>query len=46
MAMAYPAVLSVVQKEWGLSATAAGSISSAYQIGTAVALVVVTMLAE
>jgi len=37
MAMAYPAVLSVVQEEWGLSSTAAGSISSAYQIGTAVA---------
>ena len=46
MAMAYPAVLAVVQKEWGLSATAAGSISSAYQIGTAVALVVVSALAD
>jgi len=46
MAMAYPAVLSVVQKEWELSATAAGSISSAYQIGTAVALVVVSALAD
>jgi MFS family permease len=46
MSMAYPAVLSVVQKEWGLSATAAGSISSAYQIGTAVALVVVSVLAD
>src|SRR4030095_10947941 len=46
MAMAYPAVLSVVQKEWGLSSTAAGSISSAYQIGTAVALVFVSALAD
>ena len=46
MAMAYPAVLSVVQEEWGLSATAAGSISSAYQIGTAVSLVVVSALAD
>jgi len=46
MSMAYPAVLSVVQNEWGLSATAAGSISSAYQIGTAVALVVVSALAD
>jgi len=46
MAMAYPAVLSVVQKEWGLSATAAGSISSAYQIGTAVVRVVVSVLAD
>jgi MFS family permease len=46
MAMAYPAVLSVVQQEWGLSSTAAGSISSAYQIGTAVALVFVSALAD
>ena len=46
MAMAYPAVLSVVQTEWGLSSTAAGSISSAYQIGTAVALVFVSALAD
>jgi MFS family permease len=46
MAMAYPAVLSVVQTEWGLSSTAAGSISSAYQIGTAVALVFVSTLAD
>ncbi|HEX6774956.1 MAG TPA: MFS transporter [Methylomirabilota bacterium] len=44
--MAYPAVLSVVQEEWGLSSTAAGSISSAYQIGTAVALVFVSALAD
>jgi MFS family permease len=44
--MAYPAVLSVVQEEWGLSSTAAGSISSAYQIGTAVALVFVSVLAD
>jgi MFS family permease len=46
MAMAYPVVLSVVQSEWGLSSTAAGSISSAYQIGTAVALVVASALAD
>ena len=46
MAMAYPAVLSVVQTEWHLSSTAAGSISSAYQIGTAVALVFVSALAD
>jgi MFS family permease len=46
MAMAYPAVLSVVQTEWGLSSTAAGSISSAYQIGTAVALVFVSAAAD
>src|SRR2546427_8253848 len=46
MAMAYPAVLAVVQTEWQLSSTAAGSISSAYQIGTAVALVFVSALAD
>ncbi len=46
MAMAYPAVLSVVQAEWHLSSTAAGSISSAYQLGTAVALVFVSALAD
>jgi MFS family permease len=44
--MAYPAVLSIVQTEWGLSSTAAGSISSAYQIGTAVALVFVSAAAD
>ncbi len=46
MSMAYPAVLSVVEAEWGLSATAAGSISSGFQLGTAVALVVVSALAD
>ena len=46
MAMAYPAVLAVVQREWGLSSTAAGSISSAYQLGTALALVIVSALAD
>lgn len=46
MAMAYPAVLAVVQMEWKLSSAAAGSISSAYQIGTAVSLVFVSALAD
>ncbi len=46
MSMAYPAVLSVVQPEWGLSATAAGSISSGFQLGTALALVIVSALAD
>src|SRR5439155_675216 len=40
------AVPSVVQTEWQLSSTAAGSVSSAYQIGTAVALVFVSALAD
>lgn len=46
MSMAYPAILPVVQREWGLSATAAGSISSAFQLGTAFSLVVVSTLAD
>jgi len=46
MSMAYPAILPIVQREWGLSATAAGSISSAFQLGTAFALVVVSTLAD
>lgn len=46
MFMAYPAVLPVVQLEWGLSATAAGSISSAFQLGTALSLVVVSAMAD
>jgi MFS family permease len=46
MSMAYPAVLPVVQREWGLSGTAAGSISSAFQLGTAVSLAVLSALAD
>lgn len=46
MFMAYPTILAVVQAEWDLSAKAAGLISSGLQIGTAVALVVVSVLAD
>lgn len=46
MYMAYPTILSVVQREWSLSAVAAGSISSAFQLGTAVSLVVLSLLAD
>lgn len=46
MYMAYPAILPVVQLEWGLSGTAAGSISSAFQLGVAVSLTVVSVLAD
>jgi len=46
MFMAYPAVLPIVQREWNLSATAAGSISSAFQLGTAVSLTVLSALAD
>ena len=46
MFMAYPTILSVVKPEWGLSYTAAGTISSGFQIGTAVSLVLVSALAD
>jgi len=46
MSMAYPTVLAAVQPEWQLSSTAAGSISSASQLGTAVSLVVLSALAD
>ncbi|MFQ5801762.1 MAG: nitrate/nitrite transporter [Candidatus Methylomirabilales bacterium] len=46
MFMAYPAVLPIVVREWGLSGTAAGSISSAFQICTAIALAVVSALID
>jgi MFS family permease len=46
MFMAYPTILSVVKPEWGLSYTAAGSISSGFQLGTAVSLVLVSALAD
>lgn len=46
MFMAYPAVLPIVQREWGLSGTAAGSISSAFQISSAISLAVVSALID
>lgn len=46
MSMAYPTVLAAVQEEWGLSFTAAGSINSATQAGTALSLVVLSALAD
>jgi MFS family permease len=46
MFMAYPAVLPVVQREWGLSGTQAGSISSAFQFGSAISLTVLSALAD
>jgi MFS family permease len=44
--MTYAAALPVVQREWRMSATAAGSISSGFQIGYAVSLVVLSELAD
>jgi len=42
----YAAVLPVLQREWGMSATAAGSVASAFQIGVAISLVVWNVLAD
>ncbi len=44
--LAYAGVLPLLQAEWGMSATAAGSISSAFQLGYAVSLVVLSALAD
>lgn len=44
--MTYAAALPVLQREWRMSATAAGSISSGFQIGYAVSLVVLSELAD
>ncbi len=42
----YAAALPVLQKEWGMSATAGGSISTASQIGYAISLVILSSLAD
>jgi len=44
--MAYAAALPVVQREWEMSAAAAGSISGGFQIGFAVSLLVFSVLAD
>ena len=44
--MTYAAALPVLQKEWGMSAAAGGSISSGYNIGYALSLVVFSSLAD
>jgi MFS family permease len=46
VSMNYAAVLPVLQREWVMSAAAAGSISSGYQIGYAVSLLVFSELAD
>jgi len=42
----YAAVLPVLQKEWGMSATAAGAVSSAFQLGYAASLVGCNLLSD
>ena len=44
--MTYAAVLPVLQREWKMSAAAAGSISSGFQIGFAVSLIILSELAD
>ena len=44
--MTYAAALPVLQREWGMSAAAAGSISSGFHIGYAVSLVIFSELAD
>jgi MFS family permease len=42
----YAAVLPVLQQDWQMSAAAAGSVASAFQIGYAISLVVFNLLAD
>jgi MFS family permease len=44
--MTYAAALPVLRTEWGMSATAAGSISTGFQLGYAVSLVFFSWLAD
>jgi MFS family permease len=44
--MAYAAALPVLQKEWEMSAAAAGSISGGFQMGYAVSLFIFSLLAD
>jgi MFS family permease len=44
--MTYAATLPVLQREWGMSAAAAGSIAGGFQLGYAVSLVIFSFLAD
>jgi MFS family permease len=44
--MTFAAALPVLQKEWQMSAAAAGSIASGFQIGYAISLVILSALAD
>ena len=44
--MTYAATLPVLQREWGMSAAAAGSIAGGFQLGYAVSLVIFSFLTE
>ncbi len=42
----YPAAMPVLQQEWGMSASAAGSITTGSQLGYAVSMVLLSLLAD
>jgi MFS family permease len=42
----YPALIPVLQKEWGMSGAAAGSVVSAYQVGFLISLVGLSSLTD
>lgn len=44
--MTYAAAIPILQREWGMSAAAAGSISSGFTIGYAVSLIILSDLAD
>ncbi|MGD2096193.1 MAG: MFS transporter [Desulfobacterales bacterium] len=44
--MTYAATLPVLQKEWGMTAAAAGTIAGGFQLGYAVSLVIFSFLAD
>ena len=44
--MTYPGALSVLRREWGMSAAQAGAIASGFQIGYAVSLVIFSSIAD
>lgn len=44
--MVYAAALPILQKEWAMSAARAGSVSSGFQMGYAVSLLVISTLAD
>jgi MFS family permease len=46
MSMTYAGTLTVLRSEWAMSATAAGSISSSFQLGYAVSLVAFSVIAD
>jgi MFS family permease len=46
VAMVYSAALPILMKEWEMSAARAGTISSGYQIGYAVSLLIISTLAD